>query len=155
MVAGGVTMAAAVYVGVPYWGLDLASTSPSQEPALTETATITLAPFPIFAKQKGSRKEWYIPARAKLIITNKRLKKKICAWEPKIHETLSLYFSRHPAIATLKKTRSASAQTQRSLKKSIEKATGGKWLKEIQVEYGKLNPQETDTTTFCYPTKST
>lgn len=137
----------------PTGGLELTSASPSQKPILIETTMITLSPFPIFAKRKGSRKEWYIPARAKLIITDKRLKKRICAWEPKIHEALSIYFSRHPAIPSLKKPRKVSAKAEASLKSSIEKVTGGKWLKEIQVEYGKLDSHGIPTETFCHNAK--
>ena len=145
----GLAMASAVYMGVPYWGLSLENASTEAPSETPESAIITLPGFPILAKAKGSTKEWYVPARIRLVIKDKKLKHKVCAWTPKIHEILSLYFNRNPAFPAVNEMRVAPAQTENHLKTSILKATGGHWLDSLKVEYGKLEHKAVDEKTLC------
>ena len=149
VIGSGIAMASAVYMGIPYWGLDLGKGSSPENPMAVESAIVTLPGFPLLAKAKGSTKEWYVPARIQLVIKDKKLKHKVCAWTPKIHEILSLYFNRHPAFPAVHEMRLASAKTEEHLKSSILKMTGGHWLDSLKVEYGKLDHLTTDQKTFC------
>jgi len=149
VVGSGVAMASAIYLGIPYWGLDLGNGSTQEKTAAPESAVITLPGFPILARANGSAKEWYIPARIRLVIKDKKLKHKVCAWTPKIHEVLSLYFNRHPAFPAVHEMRFASAKTEEHLKSSILKMTGGHWLDSLKLEYGKLEQATVDQKTLC------